>query len=200
MTKNVIFALTFGSIVLFSCKNENSTINVDFTAKGDSIAQKTFDTLSYTLKEKIATGGFENAVEFCQLKAIDLTQIFSDDLTSIRRTSTKARNSNNIPDDLEKSQILHFQALIDSGTTLKSKLVVEHTGIVHFFKPIIIQPLCLNCHGDPNKDISPATLAMLNKKYPDDEATGYANGDLRGVWHITFEPFAPKNNKKVKYD
>jgi hypothetical protein len=196
MTKNVLITLIIGGLGLTACKNENSTLNVDFTALGDSIAQQTFDTLSYTLKEKISAGGFENAVSFCQLKAIDLTQTFSDDHTSIKRTSLKVRNRNNQADELEKSQIQHFQDLIDSGAVLKSKLVAEHTGVVHFFKPIIMQPLCLNCHGDPKKDISPATLAILEQKYPADEATGYTNGELRGVWHITFEPFATKNNKK----
>jgi hypothetical protein len=28
--------------------------------------------------------------------------------------------------------------------------------------------------------------AIIAAKYPEDKATGYQAGDLRGLWHITF--------------
>jgi hypothetical protein len=71
-------------------------------------------------------------------------------------------------------------------------LVADEKGMVHYFKPILLQPLCLNCHGNEELDISPAVLAMLKKEYPEDKATGFAAGDLRGMWHITFNPFETK--------
>ncbi len=47
-------------------------------------------------------------------------------------------------------------------------------------------PACLKCHGLPGKDIDANTLALLQKKYPEDKATGYKLGDLRGAWKISF--------------
>ncbi len=47
-------------------------------------------------------------------------------------------------------------------------------------------PLCLQCHGTPNQDIAPETLAAIQKLYPGDKATGFKLGDLRGLWRVTF--------------
>ena len=47
-------------------------------------------------------------------------------------------------------------------------------------RPIEVQPPCLACHGDV-ATLSPAVAAVLADRYPDDAATGYAVGDLRGV-------------------
>jgi hypothetical protein len=61
----------------------------------------------------------------------------------------------------------------DQGTTLLAPIVISN-------------PLCLQCHGAPDAEIAPATLAAIRKLYPDDKATGYRSGDLRGLWSVTF--------------
>jgi len=58
--------------------------------------------------------------------------------------------------------------------------------LVHFFKPIIVQPMCLNCHGKSDRFIQQPTLQRINQLYPDDLAIDYEEGDFRGLWHITF--------------
>jgi hypothetical protein len=47
--------------------------------------------------------------------------------------------------------------------------------------PIPTLPLCLTCHGDP-KSFSPELKEALGKHYPADQATGFKDGDLRGVF------------------
>jgi hypothetical protein len=47
-------------------------------------------------------------------------------------------------------------------------------------KALPTQPLCLNCHGAP-ADLSPAVKARLAERYPNDKATGYAVGQIRGA-------------------
>ena len=42
------------------------------------------------------------------------------------------------------------------------------------------------CHGQPGKDIKPATMEILRERYPEDKASGFAMYDLRGAWKITF--------------
>lgn len=183
-------------IILIACQNPDSnTIRTDFTALGDSLVQSTFDTLSSTLQKQIGAHGFDSTVRYCYLQAANLTAIHSDEVTSVKRATMKPRNPGNRADKFEEVQIRYFQNLIDNNQTLKSKLVAENTGKVHFFKPIIVQPLCLGCHGNPTKEINESTFAAIQKNYPQDEATGYAQGDLRGVWHLTFEPFEKKRKK-----
>lgn len=43
---------------------------------------------------------------------------------------------------------------------------------------------CLKCHGNKTSDISVETLQSIEINYPQDLATGYAVGDLRGMWKI----------------
>ena len=40
--------------------------------------------------------------------------------------------------------------------------------------------MCLTCHG-PVEAIPPEVRAVLRKRYPSDQATGYSVGDLRGA-------------------
>ena len=44
--------------------------------------------------------------------------------------------------------------------------------------------LCLNCHGEPGKEINESTLEKINSLYPEDKAIDFKVGDLRGMWSI----------------
>jgi hypothetical protein len=46
-------------------------------------------------------------------------------------------------------------------------------------EPIVVQPMCVTCHG---ADVAPDLRAKIEELYPDDQATGYAAGDLRGIF------------------
>ena len=53
-------------------------------------------------------------------------------------------------------------------------------------RAIPLSPSCLTCHGSEN-DIPPVVKDHIQKLYPEDRATGYALGDVRGafsVWQI----------------
>jgi cytochrome c553 len=180
---------------LLACKSKGPSMEtMDFMAVGDSLSKDAFDTLSHLMTLEIANGGWEKAIEVCQKKVPELTGMLSNKNTIIRRTALKVRNPANAADDLEKSELAFYHKLFEAGDSIKPKLVAEHSGKVHYFKPIKIQPLCLNCHGVEGENIAPATLAILNKTYPNDQAKGYKTGDLRGLWHITFNPFLNKED------
>ena len=55
--------------------------------------------------------------------------------------------------------------------------------LVGYVEPIVTQPLCLTCHGDVQ---DPALAARIKDEYPEDEATGFQPGDLRGVFWVTY--------------
>lgn len=189
--KTIGIALYFGLIL--SCSNLDPELNsMDFLKAGDSLSVKTFDTLSRTLQKAITAGSFDEAILVCKEMAPGLTGTYNTNTTTISRTSLLVRNKANAPDKLEIPQLDFFNKMIEERQPLKSKLVVDEMGTVHYFKPILIQPLCLNCHGNEQQDILPALLAKIKKEYPADEATGYETGDLRGLWHITFNPFKTK--------
>ena len=43
----------------------------------------------------------------------------------------------------------------------------------------------MNCHGEPAAFPEQLT-ARLNELYPDDQATGYQTGQLRGAFRVVF--------------
>ncbi len=64
------------------------------------------------------------------------------------------------------------------------KITAGGSTFYRYYKPMKVGGLCLNCHGD-KAAIDQQVLALLREHYPDDEATGYAPGDFRGLISVT---------------
>jgi hypothetical protein len=47
--------------------------------------------------------------------------------------------------------------------------------------------MCLQCHG---ANIAPPVAAKLAELYPEDQATGFAAGDFRGLFWVELDPRA----------
>ena len=58
----------------------------------------------------------------------------------------------------------------------------EHQGQSHYFRRIVVQEKCLNCHGAKSKRPD-----FVKEKYPKDQAFDFKVGDLRGLYHVTFQ-------------
>lgn len=182
-------------IVTFGCQSEspkkNSTaISFDTTAvvnEGQKIAKATFQTLSSNLQKAMKEGGVEHALQFCNVEAIPLTDSLSAyHEVSIRRASHKPRNPYNTADSLESKVIKQYIDQIQSGDDLKPVTYSDENRIT-FHAPITItNQLCLNCHGKINEDISEDNLATIQELYPNDQATGFSMGGLRGIWNVRF--------------
>ncbi|MCG7858962.1 DUF3365 domain-containing protein, partial [Flavihumibacter sediminis] len=56
-----------------------------------------------------------------------------------------------------------------------------------YYKPILLQPMCLTCHGQPNSNIPASLVATIDSLYPNDLAKGFSVGELRGLWQIRFQ-------------
>ncbi len=154
---------------------------------GDSITTVTFENLKKELMKAISEGGFEHAIKFCNLNAIDITNQYVDGKKiQIRRVSDNYRNPKNIPDEIESNVIFDYTYDVHVGET-PQPLFFSTGGKSHFFKPILLQSFCLSCHGVPGKDIKPDIYAQIKKLYPDDTAVNYRVDDLRGIWHVIFD-------------
>ncbi len=151
-----------------------------YLQRGDNLVAQTFDTLRNSLLSAIADKGFPPAIDFCNEKAYPLTTIYQNDSITIRRASARFRNPKNQPDSLEQAALADF---IVNGPSTK---IIRTRDQVHYIKPIMMQAMCLNCHGVPDQNIKPETLQAIRERYPTDKAINYAEGDLRGIWHIAF--------------
>jgi hypothetical protein len=136
------------------------------------------------LLQEIEKGGWVSAVKVCSDRAQQMTQEFNARTGhTIRRVSLKVRNLQNTPDKYERRKLEEFD-LLNQRKSLKNEYfeVVDEKGqkYLRYMKPLIALPLCLNCHG-PKENISADVKAILAEKYPDDRATGFLVGDLRGA-------------------
>src|SRR5690606_3945094 len=121
----------------------------------------------------IGQHGFDSAISFCNQEAYTLTHIYGDSVI-IKRTAARVRNSDNAPDSLEQAVWLAIHSSILEGNKPGNQLIRKPDSYeVHYFKPILLQPMCLNCHGDPQKEIQPTTLTKIQQLYPHDQAVGF---------------------------
>lgn len=160
----------------------------DPAAEGPKIIAEAFAKLSGALAEAIGKSGPAGALSVCSEKA---PQIARDVATAhgvtLRRATHKPRNPKNAADEVEKTALEAFLASLAKKEPPKPQIITNADGSRAFLAPIVLgNPLCLQCHGTPEKDIAPETLAAIQKLYPEDKATGFQLGDLRGLWRITF--------------
>ncbi len=163
-----------------------------FLKKGGEIAALSFQALSTELKQALQRGGVAEAVQYCQLKAYPIVDSLSHiHQARIRRTTLKVRNPKDTPDEVEANILKRMQQQKAQG--LMPQPVVQRItpDTVLFAAPILTQPLCLKCHGTVGKEIDPNDYALIQKHYPNDQATGYKAGDLRGMWSIRI--YSPSN-------
>jgi hypothetical protein len=159
--------------------------------RGKAIVAETFSLLSSNLQSAIQTSGVSNALPFCSLAASPLTAgMAAKHGVVIRRVTHKARNPAGRADAVELGVLQSFAAALAAGATTNPPppLITNlSANTATFFAPIVLnQPLCLQCHGEPGRDITPENLATIQRLYPRDEATGFKLGELRGAWRIDF--------------
>jgi len=60
---------------------------------------------------------------------------------------------------------------------------VEGDDALRYYRPLVVNELCVQCHG-PATALAPEVLAALSDLYPSDRATGYLPGDFRGLIRV----------------
>ncbi len=126
--------------------------------------------------------GPEKAVEVCASAAPSLARSAAKDGVTVGRTSSKLRNPDNAPKAWLGPVLAEFEKA-PSGSETK-KTVPLGGGRYGYAEAIWIQAPCLACHGAA---VAPSVKAALSR-YPKDAATGYALGELRGVFYAEIEP------------
>lgn len=148
------------------------------------ISAELTDNVRGLLLTELEKGGYDGAVRVCSEVAQNITQEFNRDTGhSVRRVSLGYRNTQDIPDAYESRMLKRFDRQNrEKRLTGEYYEVVREQGrdYLRYLKPIAAGKMCLNCHGQPDQ-IPPQVTAVLKEKYPNDRATGYREGDLRGA-------------------
>ncbi|MCB9233574.1 MAG: DUF3365 domain-containing protein [Bacteroidia bacterium] len=157
--------------------------------KGLDIIGPSQQVLGGKLKAALEAGGVQHAVQYCNIAAFPLMDSLSQTYqVKIRRTSLKARNPKDAPDAAEREMLESFTARYHAGESLDPVIRNLEGGKKGFYAPILVQEMCLKCHGIKGTDIADADYAIISDLYPKDLATEYKSGDLRGIWSLTFTP------------
>jgi len=144
--------------------------------------------LKHTLKREMNKGSASNAVAACHSGTDEINkQLTAQSGWKIARTALKYRNPENAPDEWEKKVLLKFEKSKLNGATVKQ---LQHSEIIkqgdhsvfRFMQAIPMSGKCLSCHGDK---LSTSVKAKLKQLYPQDNATGFKVGDIRGAFSIT---------------
>lgn len=153
-------------------------------SREDAIAQASTafgqfgEELKSELTQAMSEGGPVNAVKVCQQRAPQLAAEYSEKLGfPLGRSSHRFRNDGNAPDQTIASYLEQYS---ESGSQAPVE-AYQHEMQWTVVAPIVTQPLCLACHGDP-QTFSAELKATLAESYPNDSATGFQTGDLRGVF------------------
>ncbi|NNL99123.1 MAG: DUF3365 domain-containing protein, partial [Gammaproteobacteria bacterium] len=136
-----------------------------------------------SLKQALVTGlarGPAHAIDACRVEAPEIAARLSVNGVTMGRSSDRLRNPANAAPEWVQGVLDEY---LDASGELKGR-AVELSATEHgYVEPIFAGGLCLNCHG---AHLSPAVSAQLAELYPGDAATGYADGDFRGVFWIRY--------------
>ena len=135
-----------------------------------------FAKLSARLMEAMANGGPATAIGVCSTEAKKIAEsVAVESNVRIGRTGVRLRNAKN------------------TAPTWATKLVEDRVAEPQFVMleddraaallPIKLQSQCLMCHG-PKDQILDDVKEQLQKLYPEDQATGFAEGELRGWFWV----------------
>ncbi|UCD24446.1 MAG: DUF3365 domain-containing protein [Gemmatimonadota bacterium] len=175
-----------------SCVNDAQEVTPEDERWVSAVGRESASTLAGGLIQRLTAalqeGGPEHAVNFCSREALELTATIEHSLTDgieLKRTSMKYRNPANAPDELEVAAIAYFQDVLATKHELPPYLVQRTSqNEFRYYQPLMVNEMCLQCHGTTEL-IAPEVQQAIETSYPNDLATGYAVGELRGLIRVT---------------
>lgn len=141
-------------------------------------------SLRAALQARIAQDGAVAAVAFCHDRApLIAAEVAAKHGVRVGRTSLKQRSPANTPSAWQRQVLDGFAAEVAHGkdaATLSHRSEDGHT--LRVAKALKVEAPCLACHG-PRESIAPEVAKAIAAAYPEDLATGFHEGDLRGlIW------------------
>ncbi|PIQ16062.1 MAG: cytochrome c family protein [Flavobacteriales bacterium CG18_big_fil_WC_8_21_14_2_50_32_9] len=171
----------------FEKKSALIPIEINYEDLGRNIANETKANLGKNLMAAVKEKGAAGAVDFCNIRAIPITDSMSVVLNAkVKRVSDKPRNSINAANEDELEYIENWKKAKEQGEKYPPKVVELNNKMVGYY-PIETNEMCMKCHGIPEKQINTKTLANIKKLYPNDKATGYSENEIRGIFVVVMD-------------
>ena len=167
----------------------------EWVEKSRELSMQLGKELKGELSAAVEKGGPVAAIDVCHTRAPAIAaRLSAQSGARVGRTALKVRNAANAPDDVQRAVLEQFASDVATGKVegpLEAAFEIKREGGIerHYLRAIPTEALCLTCHGET---LAPELAAAIARDYPDDQATGFKLGELRGafrvVWPATSEP------------
>jgi hypothetical protein len=154
---------------------------LELEQEAHELAQRFVGELKPQLKLAMEQGGPTRAIEVCAAEAPKIAESLSAQSGwRVKRVSLKSRNASRAqPDQWEREVLQQFNERQHAGEAAADiNYSASSGGQYRYMQAQGVEPLCLTCHG---KGLSDPVRLTLEKYYPDDWATGYSLGQVRGA-------------------
>lgn len=163
------------------------------SAERAGAAAKAFSTeLRGTLTAAMTKGGPLAGVEVCHAEAPRIAAaVAAAHGVQLGRVGVRSRQPANRLEGWQQEVLAAWAKAPPAGAPAQWAPVVSKdptTGTLRWAKAIETEGPCLVCHGD---SIEPQLQAAIRAHYPDDPATGFAAGSLRGLVWVEVPAEAP---------
>lgn len=176
----------------------------ELLARSQAAARMLKTELKAALTQSLQSQGAVAALGVCKNMAPAIAQkAATEHQLRIRRVSLKNRNPAASPDSYEaevlarwltelvKNQDAPRPTFAQAVLTEVSETDGQRTGsktVFRYLEPLYIEKGCLQCHGS---QLQAEVQQSLKQLYPEDQATGYTEGDLRGAVSVSIDVPAP---------
>lgn len=166
-----------------------TTVMAAETNPQETVAAKAIGQLGQEMRKKLIDSlqknGPAGAITVCAKDAPTIAARIENELgVTIKRTSLNIRNPRNAPDAREQELLESLSASQLAGNKLPAGVSVFPGDPRRFYKVIMVEQVCLKCHGDA-ASMNEEVRKEVRGTYPDDKAIGYKEGDFRGIISVT---------------
>lgn len=146
----------------------------------NALASEMMGELTAALDEDGPAGGIRVCREKAPSVAVRVSETYG---VGIGRTANMLRNPENVAPEWATPYV---EAMVEDPTWVGGP-----DGELGALLPIRLKAECQMCHG-PAETIDPDVMAAIHEVYPDDQAVGFSEGDLRGWFWIEAPPGEPE--------
>ena len=184
--KRILLITLLSALPIYSASAETTTKQRVVESK--KVVKEFMGQLKGELQSSMKAGGPISAISVCKDRAPAIAEELSNKYGwTVGRTSLKLRNPQNAADVWETKVLNNFETRKNAGEKVKPMAHFEEVtengnASFRFMKAIPMGKPCLVCHGD---NISAEVSSKLKEAYPNDKATGFKMGDIRGAFSIS---------------
>lgn len=201
MTRSIARLVPFAAVLLGGCGALDTTGTAAPAAHGAHAQMRTDEQaldrakaaatafsgqLRGRLQSAMAEGGAIAAVEVCRNDAPRIAHaVMAEHGVRMGRVASPGRQRNSAQGavDWQLATLTTFQRAVADGAAAGEQVSVVRDGLpdgiaLRMMRGIATETGCIACHGS---DLAPDIRAAIGRRYPEDGATGFAVGDLRGA-------------------